>query len=216
MTRPALGALAPEIAAVDGEGRRWRLSGQHGRNTVTGPMIARASMISSMLYRQACIAIKCTYNRTMTHQAITSSRRTTRSVLFLSLLSLVAVIGGCGGGAESEPASSADVEVRLVSVDTAAEVFENQPEDLVLLDVRTPEEFDAGHLDGAIMIDFYEDDFASQIADLDRDQPYLLYCRSGNRSGQTRLIMEELGFTNVSDVDGGINAWVGAGQPVVP
>jgi len=147
---------------------------------------------------------------------MTFSRLTTRSVMILSLLPLVALVGGCGGDAAAEPVSSADAGVRLVSVDAAAEVFENQPEDLVLLDVRTPEEFDAGHLDGAIMIDFYEDDFASRIADLDRDQPYLLYCRSGNRSGQTRLIMEELGFTNVSDVDGGINAWVGAGQPVVP
>jgi len=65
------------------------------------------------------------------------------------------------------------------------------------------------------MIDFYEDDFADQIADLDPDVPYLVYCRSGNRSGQTAAIMEELGFADVSDVDGGIVSWFDSGLPTV-
>lgn len=93
-------------------------------------------------------------------------------------------------------------------------MLENRTQDLVVLDVRTPDEFNAGHLDGAVMIDFYESDFAANINELDRDQPYLLYCRSGNRSGQTLALMEDLGFTNVADVDGGINAWLDAGLPV--
>ncbi len=96
----------------------------------------------------------------------------------------------------------------------AATLHSDPPADLVVLDVRTPDEFDEGHLDRATLLDFYRDDFADQLAELDRDLPYLLYCRSGNRSGQTLAMMEQLGFTDVTEIDGGINAWLSAGLPV--
>lgn len=105
--------------------------------------------------------------------------------------------------------------IRVVPADEALTIQANPPADLVVLDVRTAEEFAEGHLEGAVMLDFYDPDFAAQIADLDPDVPYLLYCRSGNRSGQTAEIMEQLGFADVSDVDGGILAWAEAGQPIV-
>lgn len=129
-----------------------------------------------------------------------------RPAAILLLFALVTLIGACGGEAAG---------VRVAPVEDAAKIFESPPEDLVVLDVRTPEEFHAGHLDGAVMIDFYESDFAARIAELDRDVPYLLYCRSGNRSGSTADIMEDLGFTDVTDIGGGITSWVDAGQPVV-
>jgi len=103
----------------------------------------------------------------------------------------------------------------VVAADEAEAVRANPPDDLVILDVRTTEEFDSGHLEGAVMLDFYDPDFAAQIAELDPDVPYLLYCRSGNRSGQTAEIMEQLGFADVADVDGGILAWADAGLPIV-
>jgi 3-mercaptopyruvate sulfurtransferase SseA len=65
------------------------------------------------------------------------------------------------------------------------------------------------------MIDFYRNDFANQLAELDPDVPYELSCRSGSRSGQTTAIMEELGFQLVQDVDGGSLAWQAAGLPLV-
>ena len=52
------------------------------------------------------------------------------------------------------------------------------------------------------------------LAELDPDVPYLLYCRSGNRSGQTRALMEQLGFSDVADVDGGVIAWADSGLPL--
>jgi rhodanese-related sulfurtransferase len=64
------------------------------------------------------------------------------------------------------------------------------------------------------MIDFYAADFGDEIAKLDRDGQYVIYCRSGNRSGQTAVLMQSLGFTNVADVNGGILAWQGAGLDV--
>ena len=136
--------------------------------------------------------------------------RTTRPIAVTLLFSLVALVAACGGSS-----TDADQGVRAVPVDEAVDVFENQPDGLVVLDVRTPDEFAEGHLDGAVLIDFYEPDFADRIADLDRDAPYLLYCRSGNRSGSTAEIMKELGFTNVTDIDGGIVSWVEAGNSVV-
>lgn len=102
--------------------------------------------------------------------------------------------------------------IRLVTPEAGAEIQEG---DIVVLDVRTPDEFADGHLEGARMIDFYSPDFADQLAELDPEASYLLYCRSGNRSGRTTEIMADLGFTDVADVDGGILAWTAAGLPVV-
>ena len=131
-------------------------------------------------------------------------------VAILALMTLVTV--ACGGGAAD---TSDAAGLRLVSASEGAEIQASPPDDLVILDVRTPEEFAAGHLEGATMIDFYGADFADQIADLDPDVPYLLYCNSGNRSGQTIQLMEELGFTDVADVNGGIQAWNAANLPTV-
>ncbi|HSM65560.1 MAG TPA: rhodanese-like domain-containing protein, partial [Ilumatobacteraceae bacterium] len=94
-------------------------------------------------------------------------------------------------------------------------VLADAPDDLVILDVRTPEEFAEGHIDGAVLVDFYDADFADQLAALDPDVPYLVYCRSGNRSGQTLPLMQQLGFGSAVDVGGGILAWADAGLPVV-
>ncbi len=105
----------------------------------------------------------------------------------------------------SGPSSAAD----------GAALAADPPEDLLVLDVRTPEEFAEGHLDGATLVDFYDADFADQLAELDPDRPYLLYCRSGSRSGQALDLMAQLGFRDVANIDGGIQAWQRAGFDVV-
>lgn len=122
------------------------------------------------------------------------------------------------GSADTEPsgAESADAPgVRVVSVDEGAAIVNDPPDDLVVLDVRTPDEFAEAHIEGAVLIDFYEADFADQIAALDRDVPYVLYCRSGNRSSGAREMMNDLGFADVADIDGGILSWSAANLPVV-
>ncbi|MEO1055786.1 MAG: rhodanese-like domain-containing protein [Actinomycetota bacterium] len=126
---------------------------------------------------------------------------------------------GSSNDAATSAASAGDAvgaeSSRLVSPVDAAALIDDPPDDLVVLDVRTPEEFAEGHLADAEMLDFYRADFAEQVAELDRDVPYVVYCRSGNRSGQTIALMEELGFADVTDVDGGIVAWSNAELPVV-
>ena len=132
-----------------------------------------------------------------------------RIVGLATIMLMVVMSAGCSDEAVSQTG------VRTVTADAGAELLENAPAGLVVLDVRTAEEYSAGHLEGATLIDFYGADFAAQIAELDRDTPYLLYCRSGNRSGQTRALMADLGFTDVADVEGGILAWVEGGHSTV-
>jgi phage shock protein E len=148
----------------------------------------------------------------------------TRTLLTVLLTALLLAAGCSSGDTATSDAgtessnSSSDAEaagIRLVSATEGAALQADPPDDLVILDVRTPEEFAEGHLDGAIMLDFYEADFADRVGELDPDVPYLLYCRSGNRSGQTTSIMSELLFTDVADIHGGIVAWNAAGLQVV-
>lgn len=75
---------------------------------------------------------------------------------------------------------------------------------VTVIDIRTAEEFESGHIEQAINIDFYASDFRDQISNLDKNKSYAIYCRSGNRSGQALTMMKTLGFTDVIDLDGGI------------
>lgn len=141
-------------------------------------------------------------------------------VLLILVVSLSLIATGCGGdsdessGAEASDVTQASAQLTTVTADEAAEIHQNPPDGLVVLDVRTPEEFAEGHLDGAVMVDFYAPDFADQLAQLDGNAPYLLYCRSGNRSGETIGLMRQMGFTDVTEIDGGVVAWQQAGHPV--
>lgn len=87
--------------------------------------------------------------------------------------------------------------------------------DTVLLDVRTPEEFAAGRLPGAVNVDVEAADFGQKIATLDKTKSYAVYCRSANRSKVAMTMMQQVGFTKLFDLEGGINAWKSAGGAVV-
>lgn len=128
-----------------------------------------------------------------------------------------ALLVGCGGGADRATTEDLDdlivepLGVRLVSPGEAADLARDG---VTILDIRTPEEFAAGHLDGAMMIDFYAPDFAASLANLERGATYVLYCRSGNRSAQAADLMTQLSFTDVAEIDGGVLAWSAAGLPL--
>ena len=87
--------------------------------------------------------------------------------------------------------------------------------DFVILDVRTPSEYAAEHIENAINIDFYAADFETQVGALDKTNIYLVYCQSGNRSGQAAAVMDSLGFEEIYNLTGGISAWIAAGYPTV-
>lgn len=94
--------------------------------------------------------------------------------------------------------------------------FLSLSEDLnnVILDIRTKEEYQGGHLANSKNIDYYASDFQEQLDELDKQATYLIYCRSGNRSSTALQIMKGLGFSRVYELEGGINSWTADNQPI--
>jgi len=86
---------------------------------------------------------------------------------------------------------------------------------VITVDVRTPGEFMTGHIQGAQNIDFESGSFESQIETLDKNGTYAVYCRSGNRSGQAVKVMQDAGFKNIYNLNGGVIDWANAGLPLV-
>lgn len=82
---------------------------------------------------------------------------------------------------------------------------------LVLLDVRTPKEFAAERIEGAKMIDYLSPSFRREVAELDREKTYLLYCRTGSRTKGALKVMREMGIRNLLHIAGGITKWKEAG-----
>jgi rhodanese-related sulfurtransferase len=77
-----------------------------------------------------------------------------------------------------------------------------------VLDVRTPQEIAEGKIEGAKELDFFDPQFREKVAQLDKDKDYLIYCRSGNRSGQTCQLMSTMGFKGkLVNLAGGYMAW---------
>lgn len=87
--------------------------------------------------------------------------------------------------------------------------------DVTVIDVRTPEEFGLGHLDGAVNISLTSGVFETEIASLDPAGKYIVYCRSGNRSAQAAKIMKDAGFANLTDAGSVEEAADYTGLPVV-
>lgn len=80
-------------------------------------------------------------------------------------------------------------------------------QDVQLIDVRTPQEFEKGHLENAVNIDWYGSDFESHIASLDKSKPVFVYCLSGGRSASAATKLRHAGFTQVFEMPGGMLEW---------
>ena len=121
----------------------------------------------------------------------------------IALLGSVLLLAGC-----SSSSSAVDLSVSEFSSKVAEA-------GIITLDVRTPGEFNEGHIAGAILVDFQSGNFESEIATLDKSKTYAVYCRSGSRSGQAVKIMSDAGFTNLYNLNGGVIDWANAGLPLV-
>jgi len=86
--------------------------------------------------------------------------------------------------------------------------------DFVILDVRTPEEFAGGYINGAVNLDFKSPDFAARLDKLDKSKTYLVYCRTGGRSAKAMSMMKEKSFERVYNLSGGITDWTSRQQPL--
>ncbi len=88
------------------------------------------------------------------------------------------------------------------------EFSQNDINDAILIDVRTPEEYALGHIDNAININFFDQNFVKQIATVDTSKTVYLYCKKGGRSAKAATLLDSLGYKNVIDLAGGYDAWV--------
>ena len=126
------------------------------------------------------------------------------SLLSMALLAVVTATG-CLAPQTAGEVISAGSELPpygLITIQQSANVITAMQDDpgFVLMDIRTSAEVEAAHLSGAIELDFYSDTFEDDLASLPRDRIYLIYCRTGNRTGQTFQVMEELGFEQVCEM----------------
>lgn len=116
--------------------------------------------------------------------------------LFLMIASFL-VLASCQSQNETREISSVNDVSKIDFTD----------ENVVLLDVRTPEEFQEGNIPNAVNIDFNSEEFDSLIQDLDREKTYYVYCHSGNRSTKACSKLEEAGFKNVVNLKDGYSEY---------
>lgn len=136
-------------------------------------------------------------------QSKPQTRRNFYILLTIGLIVVVSAIFFASGGtpAAAQSLSPAEYQSRFIA--------DNVPH--VLLDVRTSEEFNNGHIHGAVNIPV--DTLASRLSEVPADQTIVVYCRSGNRSAQAAQILEQAGYTRIYDM-GGLNDWTAQGFPV--
>lgn len=108
-----------------------------------------------------------------------------------------------------------DLSIRDISASDVDGLL-NGEEGAVVLDVRTAEEFEAGHIDGAVNVDFLSDDFAQNLAELNRETTYILHCKSGSRSTKALEVLKEQGFTSVAHLTAGYDGWKAAQEEAQP
>ena len=102
-------------------------------------------------------------------------------------------------------------EINIIS---ESDFIELQNSGYTLIDVRTQDEFDLGHINSAINLDFYSDTFKNDILSLPKNETIVLYCRTNNRSSKTATILQENGYRDILVIKGGINEWVKNGNDI--
>jgi len=114
--------------------------------------------------------------------------------------------------AEPTPSAARRAVVKRVDVEQFDKLRADKSN--VVLDVRTPKEFQAGHIPGAVNIDLRGDDFNEKVAKLDKNKTYLVHCAGGVRSANACKKMEGAGFKELYDLAPGFKGWEKAGKPV--
>jgi rhodanese-related sulfurtransferase len=156
--------------------------------------------------------------RNCARQQLSRARAVRRALgVGMVLLGAFAVVATVPAGepapAKAAPAA-ASVPARLAPMSQEA-LLEHQakhPQHLLVLDVRSPEEFKEGHVPGAVNIPY--DQMASRLADVPKDKDLVLYCRSGRRAGIAAEVLAANGYSRLSHLEGDMPAWIEKGRPV--
>ena len=106
---------------------------------------------------------------------------------------------------------SSEEKASLVSPQELSQV----QDEIVLIDVRTPQEYEQGHLENSININIAGDSFKEEVEKLDKSQPVYVYCKVGGRSARAASTLKEMGFEEVYDLEGGIRNWESSGMEIV-
>ena len=106
-------------------------------------------------------------------------------------------------------------ESKDIKVISDSQFTEIQHADYILVDVRTAEEYESGHIQDAVNFDFYSESFQNDILSLDKSASIVLYCRTQNRSTKTANYLKENGYKEIAVLEGGITSWVKNGNDLV-
>jgi len=129
------------------------------------------------------------------------------SLRFPYILSIVFIVLASFGLSFAQDETAQDVNpVIYVEASEAQRLLKDNPA-IQVLDVRTKGEFNRGHIDGAIRVNYFSLTFKKKLRALDTSKTYLVHCKSGHRSEGAVKVMEKLGFTNIIHLDGGYDAW---------
>ncbi len=140
--------------------------------------------------------------------------RSSLILLFVLLLGASLALAACGGGGETTTPAADEIDINALapSIDVQTAYAARSNPTVFMLDVREPDEYDAGHIPGITLIPMGE--IPDRLSEIPTDVPVIVTCRTGNRSGQVVDFLREQGFTNVHNMDGGIVAWQKAGYEV--
>jgi rhodanese-related sulfurtransferase len=117
--------------------------------------------------------------------------------------------------AKTAPATAQHAKAHYQNIDPAKfDQIRTSDTNSVVLDVRTRKEYRDGHIPGSVLLDFNSPDFDQQVAKLDKNKTYLVHCASGGRSSRACKKMEQMDFSKLYNLKGGMNAWEKAGKPV--
>ena len=136
------------------------------------------------------------------------------------ILGVIIVVLVLFSGCTSSVDDNIDPEIQIskdVTVIEADVLITNNSgnQNFVILDIRTLEEYNSEHIEDSVMIDYYSSTFSDDLNKLDKNATYLIYCRTGRRTGLALDIMKGLGFIEVYNMLGGITQWKAEGFPVV-
>jgi len=128
-------------------------------------------------------------------------KRAVQNLMLVFFIASLSVSCGKGSGDDSSLVTPEELSLKQ--------------EEIVLIDVRTPREFEQGHLENSVNINIADSSFKEEVGKLDRSEPVYVYCKVGGRSAKAASILREMGFEEVYDLEGGIRNWEKSGMKVV-